>query len=246
MKKILYNQQNCCIDTPYGEIAFLLLRKNVKNINMRIRSDLTITISANRKINEKTIYDFAIKNLNWILHTIEKIKLKQKAKQKITSLADQTELYLLGKKYDVHIINSKTDKVFISNKSIQIMQKDILDTQKTQQITAAFLKKTGEKIFNKLCRKWMKLTEFNTPLTFQIRNMTSRWGSCNPTKKKITFNLKLLVFPIQAAEYVVLHEILHFFHKGHDKNFYKALAKFMPDYKEREKILKNQVSVCAE
>lgn len=72
----------------------------------------------------------------------------------------------------------------------------------------------------------------------QIRRMTSRWGSCIPVKGKITLNSRLVEAPIQAIDYVVLHELAHMKYPHHQKSFYEFIAQFMPDWKVRREMLK--------
>ena len=67
--------------------------------------------------------------------------------------------------------------------------------------------------------------------------MKSRWGSCLPFNNKIILNLNLIKTPMCCIEYVILHELSHFKHHNHSKNFYNFITLFMPDWKERKKIL---------
>lgn len=46
--------------------------------------------------------------------------------------------------------------------------------------------------------------------TIKVKDMRSRWGSCIPSKKILTFNVHLMEYPLPAAEYVVAHEFTHF------------------------------------
>ena len=72
----------------------------------------------------------------------------------------------------------------------------------------------------------------------KVKDMRSRWGSCIPSKGILTFNVHLTEYPLAAAEYVVAHEFTHFLQANHSARFYAELAKFMPDYRERERLLK--------
>ncbi len=71
----------------------------------------------------------------------------------------------------------------------------------------------------------------------RFRNMVSRWGSCQPKRKVLTFNLSLLEVPLACIEYVAVHEFTHFLQPNHSRKFYQHLAMFMPDWQERKKIL---------
>ena len=67
--------------------------------------------------------------------------------------------------------------------------------------------------------------------------MKSRWGSCIRNKGKITLNLKLIHTPIDCIDYVVLHELMHFVNKNHDKAFYNLIEKHMPEWKNFKMLL---------
>ena len=71
----------------------------------------------------------------------------------------------------------------------------------------------------------------------KITTAKTRLGSCNG-KNSLCFSVYLLNYPKEAVEYVVLHELVHIKHKNHGKAFYSRLQKYMPDYKERIKIIK--------
>ena len=67
--------------------------------------------------------------------------------------------------------------------------------------------------------------------------MISRWGSCQPKRGSLTFNIALIEAPISCIEYVVVHEFTHFLQPNHSKMFYTQLTMFMPDWMERKKLL---------
>ena len=71
----------------------------------------------------------------------------------------------------------------------------------------------------------------------KFRKMISRWGSCQPKRGILTFNISLIEAPIACIEYVVVHEFTHFLQPNHSKKFYTQLTMFMPDWVERKKIL---------
>ena len=65
----------------------------------------------------------------------------------------------------------------------------------------------------------------------------TRFGSCSG-KNRISFSCYLMLYDERAIEYVVVHELCHIKHKNHGKEFYNLIGSVMPDYKEREKLLK--------
>lgn len=76
---------------------------------------------------------------------------------------------------------------------------------------------------------------------FTIRDMKSRWGSCTIQKKTIRINLQLAKKPEECVEYVVVHELTHLLEASHNKVFHAYMKQFLPDYKEREKLLNGRL-----
>ena len=65
------------------------------------------------------------------------------------------------------------------------------------------------------------------------RNMTSRWGSCQPSTGRICINVRLALYPPECLEYVVVHELCHLLERGHGPKFHQLMDTFMPDWKQR-------------
>lgn len=65
------------------------------------------------------------------------------------------------------------------------------------------------------------------------RNMTSRWGSCQPATGRICINVRLALYPPECLEYVVVHELCHLRERGHGQRFKDLMDTYMPDWRER-------------
>ena len=75
------------------------------------------------------------------------------------------------------------------------------------------------------------------PTSVKITSAKSRFGSCSG-KNGICFSLYLMRYPEAAIDYVVVHELAHIRHHDHSPAFYAEVARVMPDYRERAKLLK--------
>lgn len=78
-----------------------------------------------------------------------------------------------------------------------------------------------------------------TPAGISVTGAKTRFGSCS-AKNRLCFSWRLMSYPDEAIEYVVVHELSHIRHKNHGKDFYAFIASVLPDYKEREKLLRRQ------
>ena len=75
------------------------------------------------------------------------------------------------------------------------------------------------------------------PTSVKITAARTRFGSCSG-KNGICFSLYLMQYPEAAIDYVVVHELAHIRHHDHSPAFYAQVARVMPDYRERMKLLK--------
>lgn len=76
-----------------------------------------------------------------------------------------------------------------------------------------------------------------TPTGITITSAKSRYGSCSP-KNRLSFSCRLMQKPLEAIDYVVVHELAHIRHKNHGKEFYALIASVLPDHKERRAMLR--------
>ena len=102
-----------------------------------------------------------------------------------------------------------------------------------------WLEKEAEPVFEQSLSDMMRLMDgygIERPGLY-IRNMKSRWGSCNNRQKRVGLNVQLIKADRDCIDQVVLHELAHFVHYDHGEGFYALLGKLMPDWKERKKRL---------
>ncbi len=77
-----------------------------------------------------------------------------------------------------------------------------------------------------------------TPKFIQVRNQSSRWGSCS-IRGRISLNWRLIQVPDFVRDYIVLHELTHLRHMNHSDRFWHALSQVCPGYREAESWIKS-------
>ena len=75
------------------------------------------------------------------------------------------------------------------------------------------------------------------PTGIKITSATTRWGSCS-AKNGLCFSYRLMLLSDELIDYIVVHELAHIKEKNHSVAFYAVVARYMPDYKDRRKRLK--------
>ena len=87
-----------------------------------------------------------------------------------------------------------------------------------------------------LIERWAAQLGLEVPW-WSVRSMRTRWGTCNPQRRRIWLNLRLVHYPPQCLEYVVVHELCHLLEPGHNAVFWAHVARCLPDWGERRKLL---------
>lgn len=75
------------------------------------------------------------------------------------------------------------------------------------------------------------------PISVRITDARTRFGSCS-AKNALCFSWRLMQYPQEAVDYVVVHELAHIIHKNHGPHFWALVEQYMPDYQQRRMLLR--------
>ncbi len=223
-------------------LSYTLTRKMVKNTNLRIKRDGQVLVSANPFVPIKHIDSFVLSKKHFIEKNKKRfLEIKKDMPAKKQYINDET-FYLLGKKLSLHVFESQVTYVEVEDGFLKLYTKDITSVSKKHKILASFFDDECKKQFTELLKETHKaFSKYGVSFPqLKMRTMKSRWGSCATKKGIITLNKKLIEAPKACIEYVVIHEFVHFLHPDHSKKFYACMESFLPDWKERKKLLESQ------
>ena len=104
----------------------------------------------------------------------------------------------------------------------------------------AWYRRRAARVLNERIRRFAPLVGV-TPPTVRIKEMRSRWGSCS-AKGRVSLHWGLVLLPLDLADYVVVHELVHLRELNHGQAFWRGVEQVLPDYRERRKRLKSESS----
>ena len=171
-----------------GGVRYGFKRKRVKNINLRVRADGSVAVSAPLGAPLAQVDAFVAGRARWIEAARVRALARGEEEQRPCSVSREDALALF---------TQVSDAVFPLFAQVLNGQRPVL----------------------------------------KVRQMKTRWGVCVPAKRQITFSLRLAEKPRAAVEYVVLHEYAHFVRADHSPAFWAVVARYMPDYKARRRLL---------
>lgn len=228
------------VSTRYGDISYDLTKKKVKNLNMRVKVDGTVLVSAPNRVPLKELDQFVMDKADFIQKSREKFLQSPKISPRSQSYVDGGTVYYLGQPLTLSVREGKDALPVRCGDCLEVVTATPEKEDVIRSLVALFYREACEDLFRDLMRGYQaRLIDLGIPqATLKIRDMKTRWGTCHTVKGVITLNSKLIYTPYSAVEYVVLHEFCHFIHPNHSKAFYDLVAVYMPDWKAQREELK--------
>lgn len=220
-------------------IPYVLERKNVKNINLRIRQNGNVYVSANSSIPEEEIETFIMKKSGFVLDALKQFEEQEQYRQGPKQYVSGEAFYILGRGLRLQVRMGEKTSIYSDGVFLYLFVKKPVNTVEKERIVTRYLDQQCRKVFGEiLAETYPQFAKYGVAApVLRIRNMETRWGSCLAKKGIITLNKRLLEAPRNCIEYVITHELCHFVHPDHSRAFYDLLTMFMPDWRERKKIL---------
>lgn len=101
---------------------------------------------------------------------------------------------------------------------------------------AAYIRRAREELPERVARYAARMGV--RPAGITITGARKRFGSCSG-KNRLCFSWRLMQYPEEAIDYVVVHELAHIRHKNHGPDFYAFVEEILPDWRERRALLRN-------
>ena len=137
---------------------------------------------------------------------------------------------------DIEAFVQKHDKWI--EKKLSVMEKREIKPDNLSAEEIAALKKKAKELLPQKVAYFSEIMELK-PAGVKITSAKKRFGSCSG-KNSLCFSYQLMLYPDEAIDYVVVHELTHIKHRNHSARFYSLIEKYLPDYKTRERILKSR------
>jgi hypothetical protein len=219
------------------KIEYVLIRKKIKNVYIGIK-DGQVVVRAPMRLSTNKIEELLNSKKDWIEN-----KLNSKKEDRNINLKNKNYIYVLNKKIDIEYVKKDLRKiqVFINEETCKVVvPNDIVFTQevyeKIERKIDNELKEIAKKYIIEAMDKYIRITNLK-PNKVSIRKFKSIWGNCS-SRGEIKINQNIIFYGKEQIEYVCLHEITHLKYMNHQKEFWNFICKYMPNYKEISKALK--------
>lgn len=210
-------------------LEYTLIRSSRKTLALNIDREGRLIVRAPYCLSVEKIEQFIAEKADWIEKHTAAVSLRTEQKNERLNVPP-TELPLFGRLCPV--VNEKpygyTDGVFY------------LPEGMTLESLVPYLHKLYTRIAKEALIPRVQTLSEQTGLMItavKINSAKTRWGSCSAAKS-VNLSHRLIAADPKLIDYVIIHELCHTVHMDHSHDFYRLVENFLPDYKEREKGLK--------
>lgn len=213
-------------------------KKKIKNMYIRVREGASrIDVSAPCSVSAKRIEEFVLKNDNWIRGQLEAMRMRPS--DAVCRYEEGDKVRVFGETYSVRVVScTGRDKAVLDDSLralvIHIKNPDDYATRvaavdrmfrKLLERELTYLFPICERQVGKKCAEW------------HIRDMKTKWGTCNIAKKRIWINLRLIHKPKICLTYVVIHELTHLYVPNHGPEFKTYMDRFCENWRDIKKMM---------
>jgi predicted metal-dependent hydrolase len=206
-----------------------IIRTKRKTLALIVKPDGSLVVRAPLRTPERSIWEFIQNHADWI---------EKKKAEALAALPPAPRQYVAGELF-MYLGNAYSLEIARGQKTALVLE----ETFKLAEASQSNAKVAFDRWYRAQARQILndRVNLYANQYNFQFKKIgitsaRTRWGSCSPNGS-LNFSWRLIMAPIEAIDYVVVHELVHTIFHNHSKRFWKKVEKIMPDYKERRKWL---------
>ncbi len=208
-------------------------RKSVRNINLYVKAPRgDVVVTAPWHIPDGAIVDFLFRKKSWIDRHRERFLSKDRECE--GDLLPGSCVLYRGDKFILDVVESRKNGVELSGNRIILFCSGACSPQRYRRIFEEWQRRRLREELAPLVDRWERILKVKAN-EVRIKKMKTRWGSCNPSARRIWINLRLIEKSSQCLEYILVHEYLHFFERRHNARFRGLMDRFLPRWREIDK-----------
>lgn len=208
-----------------------VVRKNIKNLHLAVYPpNGRVRVAAPLRVNDEAVRLAVISRLAWIKR--QQAKFEGQDRQSAREYVSGESHYYQGRRYRLNVIyHDSLSRVIIRNKTIlDLYVRTGSDTAQRERVFLAWYRGQLKAMVPPLIAKWEPILGV-TVAEWGVKQMKTKWGTCNIEARRIWLNLELIKKPALCLEYIVVHEMVHLLEHHHNDRFTAYMDKVMPQWR---------------
>jgi predicted metal-dependent hydrolase len=211
-----------------NDLVVDVVRKNIKNLHLGVYPPAgRVRVAAPLRVNDEAVRLFTISRLAWIKR--QQAKFVGQERQSAREFVSGESHYYQGHRYLLDVIyHSGSPAVSLrNNKTMDLFVRIGSDTSVRERVLTTWYRRRLKEEIAPLIAKWEAIIGVKVA-QWGVKQMKTRWGTCNIEARRIWLNLELIKKPVHCLEYIIVHEMMHLLERHHNDHFTAYMNRFMP------------------
>ncbi|MBB5633638.1 hypothetical protein BKA04_001861 [Cryobacterium mesophilum] len=204
--------------------------KNIKNMHISVYPPIgRVRVAAPDRLDEEAIRLAVVQRLPWIKK--QRQQLRDAERQSEREMVTGESHYVWGQRLRFKLIEANgRAHVDIVGSKLQLSLPSGSESAHRRKLLEAWYRKQIKEAIPPLIEKWEPIIGQKVN-GWTVRRMKTKWGSCNPDSAKLWFNIELAKKHPGCLEYIVVHEMTHFYERTHNDRFVELMDKYLPNWR---------------
>lgn len=223
-----------------GNVNIAVTKKNIKNMYIRVLPPHgRVCITVPHSVRDDSIRLFAISKISWIKKQCAAFEAQ--VRQTKREYVSGESYYLWGKRYCLEVKHADSkNEVSLACGRLILHVRPTSSTEQREKILNDWYREQLKSRLSVVIQQCEKIVGVRAD-EYRIKNMRTKWGTCNTDKKRIWLNLQLAKKTPECLTYVVIHELVHLLERSHNRRFQKYMDSFFPQWRVVKESLNRQV-----
>ena len=214
-----------------GPLSVEVVRKNIKNLHLGVYPPHgRVRVAAPLVVDDEAVRLAVIDKLGWIKR--QKTKFAEQPRQTQREMVNGESHYFLGQRYRLRVHEHEAPaRVAVRGiASLDLFVRPGASAEQREAVLLHWYREQLKALIPPILETWQPILGVQAR-AWGIKKMKTKWGSCNPTAKRLWFNLELAKKPTMCLEYLVVHELVHLLERNHTERFTALMDGFMPNWR---------------
>jgi predicted metal-dependent hydrolase len=207
-----------------------VVRKDIKNLHLAVYPPAgRVRVAAPLRVSDEAVRLAIVSRLAWIRR--QKSKFSNQSRQSEREFVSGESHYFQGRRFRLNVIyQDGAPRVAIRGKSsLDLFVREGSDTAQRERVLLSWYRQQLKGLIPALLTKW-EATIGVKVADWRVKQMKTKWGTCNAEERRIWLNLELAKKSTQCLEYIIVHEMVHLQERHHNDHFAELMNKYMPQW----------------
>lgn len=226
-----YFQTICHLHVEQATIPYCLQRSSRRRTIAIMIKDDGVKVYAPKFVSDAKVQEFVLQKSDWILNGVRRMSARLSDSKR--SYEEGSEFWFLGDKYPIKFLETdylRPQITFLEGAWHILIPRTTTDRPSlVRDVLENWYREQAKEFLAGRTLQWARRMSLEVS-EINVRTQKRLWGCCYPRQKKIHLNWHIIMAPVEAIDYVIVHELCHLWIPNHSAKFWKKVAEFYPDY----------------